>query len=134
MTFDVVTIFPAMFERPLALGVIGRAIERGVLDLKVRDLRDFTSDRHRIVDDVPFGGGPGMVLKADPLFRALDAIEADRGRPLTVVLTSPRAPRSAVWRPGQWTSSLPSRNENEASLDAVQNWYFPALGMLIQPR
>jgi len=93
MTFDVVTIFPAMFERPLALGVIGRAIERGVLDLKVRDLRDFTSDRHRIVDDVPFGGGPGMVLKADPLFRALDAIEADRGRPLTVVLTSPRGAR-----------------------------------------
>src|SRR5437763_5679881 len=93
MTFDVVTIFPAMFDRPLALGVIGRAIERGVLDLKVRDLRDFTSDRHRIVDDVPFGGGPGMVLKADPLFRALDAIEADRGRPLTVVLTSPQGTR-----------------------------------------
>src|SRR5438477_7418804 len=93
MTFDVVTIFPAMFERPLALGVIGRAIERGVLDLKVRDLRDFATDRHRVVDDVPFGGGPGMVLKADPLFRALDAIEADRGQPVTVVLTSPQGPR-----------------------------------------
>ncbi len=93
MTFDIVTIFPAMFEQPLAAGVIGRAIERGVLDVKVRDLRDFTTDRHRVVDDVPFGGGPGMVLKADPLFRALDAIEADRGQQLTVVLTSPQGER-----------------------------------------
>jgi tRNA (guanine37-N1)-methyltransferase len=90
MTFDIVTIFPAMFAQPLAAGVIGRAIERGVLDVKVHDLRDFTTDRHRVVDDVPFGGGPGMVLKADPLFRALDAIDTDRGQPLTVVLTSPQ--------------------------------------------
>ena len=93
MTFDIVTIFPAMFEQPLAAGVIGRAIERGVLDVKVRDLREFTTDRHRVVDDMPFGGGPGMVMKADPLFRALDAIEADRGQPLTVVLTSPQGAR-----------------------------------------
>jgi tRNA (guanine37-N1)-methyltransferase len=93
MTFDIVTIFPAMFEQPLAAGVIGRAMERGVLDVKVHDLRDFTTDRHRVVDDMPFGGGPGMVLKADPLFRALDAIEAERGQPLTVVLTSPQGPR-----------------------------------------
>ena len=92
MTFDIVTIFPAMFEQPLAAGVIGRAIERGMLDVKVRDLRDFTTDRHRVVDDVPYGGGPGMVLKADPMFRALDAIEAERGKPLTVVLTSPQGP------------------------------------------
>jgi tRNA (guanine37-N1)-methyltransferase len=90
MTFDIVTIFPAMFEQPLAAGVIGRAIARGLLDVKVRDLRDFTTDRHRVVDDVPFGGGPGMVLKAGPIFRALDAIEAARGKPLTVVLTSPQ--------------------------------------------
>jgi len=93
MTFDVVTIFPAMFEQPLAAGVIGRAIERGLLDVRVRDLRDFTTDRHRVVDDMPFGGGPGMVLKADPIFRALDAIESDRGQALTVVLTSPQGKR-----------------------------------------
>ena len=93
MTFDIVTIFPAVFEQPLMAGVIGRAIERGVLDVKVRDLRDFTTDRHRIVDDVPFGGGPGMVLKADPMFRALDVIEAERGQLLTVVLTSPQGPK-----------------------------------------
>jgi tRNA (guanine37-N1)-methyltransferase len=93
MTFDIVTIFPAMIEQPLAAGIIGRAIERGTLDVKVRDLRDFTTDRHRVVDDVPYGGGPGMVLKPDPIFRALDAIEAERGAPLTVILTSPQGRR-----------------------------------------
>ena len=93
MTFDIVTIFPAMIEQPLAAGIIGRAIERGTLDVKVRDLRDFTTDRHRVVDDVPYGGGPGLVLKPDPIFRALDAIEAERGGPLTVILTSPQGRR-----------------------------------------
>src|SRR5438132_13150996 len=93
MTFDIVTIFPAMIEQAVAAGIVGRAIERGALDVKVRDLRDFTTDRHRVVDDMPYGGGPGMVLKPEPLFRALDAIEADRGRPLTVVLTSPQGTR-----------------------------------------
>src|SRR3989442_1414540 len=89
MTIDVVTIFRSMIEQPLAAGVLGRAIERGTLDVKVHDLRDFTTDRHRVVDDVPYGGGPGMGLKPEPLFRALDAVEADRGRPLTGVLTRP---------------------------------------------
>src|SRR5438552_16346366 len=93
MQFDIVTIFPAMVEQALAAGIVGRAIERGTLDVKVHDLRDFTTDRHRVVDDVPYGGGPGMVLKPEPLFRALDRIEADRGRPLTVVLTSPQGTR-----------------------------------------
>jgi tRNA (guanine37-N1)-methyltransferase len=93
MTFDIVTIFPAMIEQPLAAGILGRAIERGTLDVKVRDLRDFTTDRHRVVDDVPYGGGPGMVLKPEPIFRALDAIEAERGAPLTVVMTSPQGRR-----------------------------------------
>ena len=93
MTVDIVTIFPAMLEQPLAAGVLGRAIERGTLDVKVRDLRDFTTDRHRVVDDVPYGGGPGMVLKPDPIFRALDAIEAERGTPLTVVMMSPQGRR-----------------------------------------
>jgi tRNA (guanine37-N1)-methyltransferase len=93
MTFDIVTIFPAMIEQPLAAGILGRAIERGTLDVKVRDLRDFTTDRHRVVDDVPYGGGPGMVLKPEPIFRALDAIEAARGAPLTVVMMSPQGRR-----------------------------------------
>ena len=90
MTFDIVTIFPAMVEQPLAAGVLGRAIANGTLDVKVRDLRDFTTDRHRVVDDVAYGGGPGMVLKPEPIFRALDAIEAARGTPAAVILTSPQ--------------------------------------------
>jgi tRNA (guanine37-N1)-methyltransferase len=93
MTFDIVTIFPVMIEQPLAAGILGRAIERGTLDVKVHDLRDFTTDRHRVVDDVPYGGGPGMVMKPDPIFRALDAIEAERGAPLTVIMTSPQGRR-----------------------------------------
>ncbi|HWF86379.1 MAG TPA: tRNA (guanosine(37)-N1)-methyltransferase TrmD [Vicinamibacterales bacterium] len=93
MTFDIVTIFPAMIEPQLAGGMLGRAAAAGVIDVKIHDLRSFTLDRHRVVDDVPYGGGPGMVMKPDPIFRALDAIEAERGQPLTVVLTSPQGTR-----------------------------------------
>jgi tRNA (guanine37-N1)-methyltransferase len=93
MTVDIVTIFPAMIEQPLAAGIVGRAIERGVLDVKVRDLRDFTTDRHRVVDDVPYCGGPGMVLKPEPIFRALDAIAEERGGALTVIMLSPQGRR-----------------------------------------
>ena len=93
MKFDIVTIFPKMVQAPLAEGIVGRAIERGVLDVKVHDLRDFTTDRHRVVDDVPFGGGPGMVLKPEPLFRAVARIREERGTPGAVVLTSPDGPK-----------------------------------------
>ena len=89
MKLDVVTIFPKMVEGPLQEGIVGRAIGRGVLDARVHDLREHTTDRHRVVDDEPFGGGPGMVLKPEPLFRAVDAIRAGRGEPSAIVLTSP---------------------------------------------
>jgi tRNA (guanine37-N1)-methyltransferase len=89
LRFDIVTIFPAMIESALATGIVGRAIERGTLQVKVHDLRDYTLDKHRVVDDVPYGGGPGMVLKAEPIFRALDAIRQGAGKP-TVLLTSPQ--------------------------------------------
>ena len=78
MTIDIVTIFPKMVEAPLAEGIVARAIAKGVLDVRVHDLRDFTTDRHRVVDDMPFGGGPGMVLKPEPLFAAVEAIVAKR--------------------------------------------------------
>ena len=93
MQFDIVTIFPSMFEQTLAVGVVGRAIEQRRLVVRVRDLRDFTSDRHRVVDDVPYGGGPGMVLKPEPIFKALDAIDAEAGPPASVILTSPQGAR-----------------------------------------
>src|SRR5262245_57021205 len=82
-----------MLAEPLKAGVLGRAVERGILDIRVRDLRDFTTDRHRVVDDVPYGGGPGMVLKPEPIFRALDAIEQERSRPGAVILMSPQGVR-----------------------------------------
>jgi tRNA (guanine37-N1)-methyltransferase len=92
--FDVVTIFPAMVEQALAAGIVGRAIDRGTLDVKVHDLRGFTTDRHRVVDDTPYGGGPGMVLKPEPIGRALDAISAENaGAAPYVVLTSPQGTR-----------------------------------------
>ena len=93
MRFDVVTIFPAMVRQALDEGIVGRAIERKTLEVVVHDLRDFTTDRHRVVDDVPYGGGPGMVLKPEPLFRALDAIEAQDARTPLVLLTSPQGTR-----------------------------------------
>ena len=78
MRIDVVTIFPQMVRAPLAEGIVARAIGKGLLDVRVHDLRDFTTDRHRVVDDVPFGGGPGMVLKPEPLFAAVERIREQR--------------------------------------------------------
>jgi tRNA (guanine37-N1)-methyltransferase len=89
MQFDIVTIFPRMIEGGIAEGILARAIQRDLFRVRVRDLRDFTDDRHRTVDDVPYGGGPGMVLKAEPLFRAVEAIRHDGGEPQAVVLVSP---------------------------------------------
>ncbi|MGE3177519.1 MAG: tRNA (guanosine(37)-N1)-methyltransferase TrmD [Vicinamibacterales bacterium] len=93
MTFDIVTIFPAMVEQALHAGIVGRAIDRGTLTAAVHDLRTFTSDRHHVVDDVPYGGGPGMVMKPEPIIRALEAIAAARPGRRHVVLTSPQGRR-----------------------------------------
>ncbi|HZI79296.1 MAG TPA: tRNA (guanosine(37)-N1)-methyltransferase TrmD [Vicinamibacterales bacterium] len=93
MKFDVVTIFPRMIEAGLAEGVVGRGIESGLVDVRVHDLRAFTSDRHRTVDDVAYGGGPGMVMKVEPFVRALEAIRAERGTPAAVVMLSPQGRR-----------------------------------------
>jgi tRNA (guanine37-N1)-methyltransferase len=90
MKFDIVTIFPAMIEAGLGEGVVSRGVERGLLDVAVHDLRRWTADRHRTVDDVPYGGGPGMVMKAEPLMRAVEDIRATRGMPDSVVLLSPQ--------------------------------------------
>ena len=87
MRFDVVTIFPGMFEAVFRPGIVGRAIERGVIQLHTHDLRDHTHDRHRQVDDMPFGGGPGMVLKPEPVFEAVDSIRPQNSGP--VILMEP---------------------------------------------
>jgi tRNA (guanine37-N1)-methyltransferase len=78
-----------MIEAALTEGIVARALQRGLLRVKVRDLRDFTDDRHRTVDDVPYGGGPGMVMKPEPIFRAVEAIAGEAGAPQAIVLVSP---------------------------------------------
>ena len=89
MQFDVVTIFPDFFRSFLDCGLMKRAQAGGQLQVAMHDLRDYTDDRHRTVDDRPFGGGPGMVLKAEPVFRAVEAIKSQEAA-LPVILLSPQ--------------------------------------------
>jgi tRNA (guanine37-N1)-methyltransferase len=89
MRIDVFTIFPGYFPEPLATSIVGRARERGLLDVRVHDLREWTTDRHRSVDDEPLGGGPGMVMTPGPLFAAVAATDPPRPR----LLLSPAGPR-----------------------------------------
>jgi tRNA (guanine37-N1)-methyltransferase len=91
--FDIITIFPDFFTSPLEESIIRRARERGLIDVRVHDLREHTTDRHRVTDDYPYGGGAGMVMKPEPIFAAVEALKADSGN-LKVVLLSPRG---RVW-------------------------------------
>src|SRR5882724_7736954 len=86
MKIDVLTLFPAMFAGPLDESIVQRARANGVLDLTVTNLRAYTHDRHKTVDDRPFGGGPGMLLKPEPIF---EAVEKLAGEPTRVILLSP---------------------------------------------
>jgi tRNA (guanine37-N1)-methyltransferase len=86
MKIDVLTLFPAMFAGPLDESIIKRAREAGLLDLKIHQLRDYTHDKHKTVDDRPFGGGPGMLLKPEPVFEAVEKIAREKTR---VILMSP---------------------------------------------
>src|SRR5690348_9553742 len=88
MRFHIVTIFPDFFTGPFAYGVVSRAQAAGLLEIHIHDLRNWTYDRHRTVDDRPFGGGEGMLLKPDPLFEAVEAILPGRSERTRVVLLS----------------------------------------------
>lgn len=94
MRFDVITIFPGFFASILQHGVLKRAIASGEASIHLHDLRDFTDDAHRTVDDRPFGGGPGMVLKPEPVFRAVDHLKSEAGfnpqARLRVILLTPQ--------------------------------------------
>ena len=92
MRFDVLTIFPELFPGPLAAGPVGRAVQAGTVELRAHDLRDWSEGKHRQVDDMQFGGGPGMVLKPEPLIRALRQLRAQRPG-LRAVLLSPQGRR-----------------------------------------
>jgi tRNA (guanine37-N1)-methyltransferase len=91
MKIDLITIFPEFFRGPLEHGIVNRAQKAGLVEIAIRDLREFTHDRHRTVDDRPFGGGEGMVLKPDPIFECLEAIEVsprgERGNERVQVLS-----------------------------------------------
>jgi tRNA (guanine37-N1)-methyltransferase len=88
--FDIVTVFPRLIDAGLSEGVVHRGIEQGLVTVRVHDLRDYTADRHRSVDDAPYGGGPGMVMKVEPFARAVEALAREAGAPKAVVLLSPQ--------------------------------------------
>ena len=87
--FDVLTIFPAMFDSPFEQSILARARAAGLIDVQTHDLREWAHDRHRTVDDYPFGGGAGMVMKPEPIFEAIEAIQPLAPTPATVVFMSP---------------------------------------------
>lgn len=88
MHFDILTLFPEMFAGPLGTSIIGKAREKGLLSVDLRNIRDYALDKHAIVDDTPYGGGAGMVLKADVLVRAIEAVKGDE--PAPVVYLTPQ--------------------------------------------
>ncbi|MCA9847850.1 MAG: tRNA (guanosine(37)-N1)-methyltransferase TrmD [Dehalococcoidia bacterium] len=93
MRFDILTIFPGMFDGPLSESILGRAREAGHISVHLHDLRDWAHDRHRTVDDYPFGGGAGMVMKPEPLFEAIEAITSEDPAPPFRIFLSPQGRR-----------------------------------------
>lgn len=90
MRVDILTLFPEMFVGPLDHSIVGRARRRGILEVRIVNIRDFATDKHRIVDDTPYGGGPGMVMKPEPLYAAVEAV---RGADSHVILMDPQGER-----------------------------------------
>ncbi|MBS1811533.1 MAG: tRNA (guanosine(37)-N1)-methyltransferase TrmD [Acidobacteria bacterium] len=94
MRFDLLTIFPEFFGGPFDFGIIRRAKQQGQIEINIHDLRSFTNDKHHVVDDRPFGGDDGMVLKPEPIFRAVEALRKEDERTAVVLLT----PQGRVFR------------------------------------
>lgn len=90
MRIDIITLFPSMFKGPFDESIIKRARKRGILEINLHNLRDFTDDRHRTVDDLPYGGGAGMVMKPEPLFRAVEKVKEEKRSFWKVILLSPQ--------------------------------------------
>lgn len=89
MLFDILTLFPGMFQSPLDESIIGKAVDRGLVRIRLHNIRDYALDKHHVTDDRPFGGGEGMVMKPDPIVRALEALHREGPSPW-VVLFSPQ--------------------------------------------
>ena len=90
MRIDILTIFPAMFRGPFAESIVKRAVEKGLVEIHIHDIRQWASDRHRTVDDYPYGGGPGMVMKTEPLFAAAEAVLEQAPERGPIVLLAPQ--------------------------------------------
>lgn len=87
MKCDVITIFPEIFHAYLREGILKRALKKGLIEVRVHNLRDYSEDKHKTVDDYPYGGGEGMVMKAEPFFRAVETISPDKDRRRVIMLT-----------------------------------------------
>jgi tRNA (guanine37-N1)-methyltransferase len=87
MRFDILTLFPNMFSSPLRESILGKAIEKGLIHIRTINIRDFTSDKHQVVDDTPYGGGQGMVMKVEPIARAIEWVKSQNPSAWTVYLT-----------------------------------------------
>jgi tRNA (guanine37-N1)-methyltransferase len=87
MRFDIVTLFPDLFHAFLKESILGRAVKRGLVDIRLTDIRSFARGNHKVTDDRPYGGGSGMVMKPGPIFRALQSIERSEGKSLIILLT-----------------------------------------------
>jgi len=90
MEFNVLTIFPQMFISPFDCSILKKAQEKGLIKIKVYDIRNFTGDKHRVVDDYPYGGGRGMVLKVEPIVRAIEYVQSEGDERARVILMSPQ--------------------------------------------
>lgn len=92
MKFDILTLFPGMFQGPLTESILKRGVESGALDIRCHNIRDYAEGKHKVTDDSPFGGGPGMVMKVEPIAACLEAVKRDRPES-RVILTSPQGRR-----------------------------------------
>jgi tRNA (guanine37-N1)-methyltransferase len=87
MRFDILTLFPNMFSSPLQESILGKAIERGLIQIQTVNIRDFALDKHKVVDDTPYGGGQGMVMKVEPITRAIESVKSQNPSARTIYLT-----------------------------------------------
>ena len=87
MKFDILTLFPNMFSSPFQESIVGRAVDKGLVQIRAINIRDFASDKHQVVDDTPYGGGQGMVMKAEPIARAIESVKSQDPTAWTIYLT-----------------------------------------------
>jgi tRNA (guanine37-N1)-methyltransferase len=90
MRIDILTLFPEMFRGPFEASIVARAMDAGLVEIALHNIRDYARDKHQVVDDYPFGGGPGMVLKPEPIFEAVESVQAMAPEPGSVVLLTPQ--------------------------------------------